>query len=75
MFNTVKSTLTTLSALALGCVLAGVAVKPADASTQCTGDEYYVSCTHSEFDYESGQYVTCYGSGMPGYITWTCNSF
>ena len=75
MFKSVKSTMTTLGALALGCVLAGVAVKPAQAGTSCYGSKYYVTCNHSEYDYATGQYVTCYGSGTPGYVNWTCNSY
>ena len=75
MFKSAKNTLATLTALAVGCVVAGTAVKPANAATSCYGSEYYVSCTHSEYDYQSGQYVTCYGSGTPGYVRWTCNSF
>ena len=76
MFNSVKSSLTTLGALALGCVLAGVAVKPANAeTTRCTGSKYYVTCTSSGYDYQSGQSYNCYGSGTPGYVNWTCNSY
>jgi len=46
---------------------------PVKASTNCYGNEYYVSCTYS--GYENGQYVSCFGSGTPGNIYWTCNSF
>ena len=74
MFNTVKSTLTTLGALAFTCVVAGVAVKPANAGTsQCYGSEYYVTCTSSDF--VNGQYVTCTASGHPNFLRWTCSSF
>lgn len=73
VFNFTHSAFTTLSALALGCVLVGVDVKPAEAYTNCSGSEYYVTCTSSK--YVNGQYVSCYGSGTPGYVYWTCNSF
>ena len=73
MFNTTHSAFTTLIAVAMGCILAGVDVKPADASTFCSGNEYFVTCTSSK--YVNGTYVSCFGSGTPGYINWTCNSF
>ena len=62
-----------IAALGLGLALVGVEVKPAEASTFCSGSEYYVTCTSSK--YVNGTYVSCYGSGTPGYIHWTCNAF
>ena len=61
---------TLLSASALTIVSS-----PANAYTNCTGSEYYVSCTSSEYDYRSNKWVNCYGSGTPGYVTWSCSSY
>ena len=61
------------AAVAFAAIIPGSA--PAEAATSCYGDKYYVSCTHSEYDYQSGKYVTCYGSGTPGYVNWRCNSY
>ena len=48
MFNTVKSTLSTLGALALGCVIAGAAVKPASASDCERMNDGTVICVESQ---------------------------
>ena len=63
------------AAVALSVTAITVGVKPASAATYCTGSEYFVTCTSNEYDYASGKYVSCYGSGTPGYITWSCNAF
>ena len=52
-----------------------VVSNPAEAYTNCTGDQYYVTCTASEYDYASGRMINCYGSGTPGYVNWTCTSY
>ena len=71
MFNSLKIVVASvLSAAALTVVSS-----PAEAATSCYGSKYYVTCTSSEYDYRSGKMIYCNGSGTPGYVTWTCNSY
>ena len=44
-----------------------------EARTTCTGDEYFVTCEHSEWT--PNGYVTCRASGNPNFLSWTCSSY
>ena len=71
MFNSIKI----VAASVLSAAALTVVSSPAEAYTSCTGDQYYVSCTSSEYDYRSGKMINCYGSGTPGYVNWSCTSY
>ena len=61
--------------LILSTLLAVGAFVPSsvEATTQCSGNENYVSCTHTEWS--NGTFVTCTAYGHPDYLTWNCNSY
>ena len=69
-----------MKSILFGLAIAGLSfiapVPPAEAlEATCTGDQYYVNCTASGYDYESGKYVNCYASGNPDFLQWTCSSY
>ena len=71
MKNVIKSI--TTAAVITATALMGGDVAPANAGTMnCYGSENYQSCTYSEYDYNSGQYVTCYGSITRYSENWNC---
>lgn len=59
-----------IGAAAVACISVG---SPAEARTTCTGDEYFVTCEHSEWT--SNGYVTCRASGNPNFLNWTCSNY
>ena len=70
----VKTTSQAMRVLVGAAALALISVgSPADARTTCTGDEYFVTCEHSEWTAQG--YVTCRASGNPNFLSWTCTNY
>ena len=71
MKNIIKSIATSAVIIATG--LMGADIAPANAGTMnCYGSEYMQSCTYSEYDYNSNQYITCHGTITEYSENWNC---